>query len=242
MMNLLAAFFLGLAGSLHCAAMCGPLVLAVNWARRPDPANPAAPGGAGLLQNIAYHAGRLVTYALLGSVSGLMGAAIVLAGFQRWISIAAGGLVLFGALVWFRGRGAGIAGGIVGFVKTRFGPLLRSRTLGGAALLGGLNGLLPCGLVYMACAAAAAAGGVTGGVATMLAFGLGTAPMLLAMGLAGRAVRWSNPLALRRMVLACVTVVGLLLIVRGLSLGIPYLSPDFSGGHGPACCGRHWLD
>jgi hypothetical protein len=60
--------------------------------------------------------------------------------------------------------------------------------------------------------------------------------MLLSIGLVGKAVRWSNPLRLRRVVLGCVTLVGVLLIVRGLSLGIPYLSPHFSNGEGPACC------
>jgi sulfite exporter TauE/SafE len=125
--------------------------------------------------------------------------------------------------------------------KTRFARLWHNRTLGAAALLGGLNGVLPCGLVYIGCAAAAAAGTVSGGVATMLAFGLGTAPMLLSIGLAGRAFRWSNPPHLRRVVLVCATVAGVLLIVRGLSLGIPYLSPHFPGGQGAGCNCHHAL-
>ncbi|MGA2176904.1 MAG: sulfite exporter TauE/SafE family protein [Verrucomicrobiota bacterium] len=240
-MNLLAAFFLGLAGSLHCAVMCGPLLVAVNAARRQNPAHSAAPCRAGILHNFAYHGGRLVTYSFLGAVSGLVGAAIVFAGFQRWLSIGAGCLILLASLTSFRAQWGGLAGKVVSAAKTRFGRLLRNRTLGAAILLGGLNGMLPCGLVYIACAAAAAAGSVTGGVATMLAFGLGTAPMLLSIGLAGRAVRWTNPLRLRRVVLVCATVAGVLLIVRGLSLGIPYLSPHFSDGHAPACDCHHTL-
>lgn len=129
----------------------------------------------------------------------------------------------------------GLAGKVVLAAKTRFGPLLRNRALGATVLLGGLNGLLPCGLVYIACAAAAASGGVRGGVAVMLAFGLGTAPMLLAIGLAGKAFGRGHPLLLRRVVLGCVTAAGVLLIVRGLALGIPYLSPHFTNGQGPAC-------
>lgn len=88
-MNLVAAFFLGLAGSLHCAAMCGPLLLAVNAAGGQKPG--------GILYNFTCHTGRLVTYSLLGAVSGLIGAAIVFAGLQRWLSIAAGSLILLGA-------------------------------------------------------------------------------------------------------------------------------------------------
>ncbi len=230
-MNLVAAFFLGLAGSLHCAAMCGPLLLAVNAAGGQKPG--------GILYNFTCHTGRLVTYSLLGAVSGLIGAAIVFAGLQRWLSIAAGSLILLGALGSLRARWSGIPGKVVSAVKTRFGRSLGNRTLGSAALLGGLNGLLPCGLVYIACAAAAASGGVSAGIATMLAFGLGTAPTLLTIGLAGKLVRWGNPLRLRRVVLAGVTLAGVLLIVRGLSLGIPYLSPHFTDGAGPACNCHH---
>lgn len=228
-MNLVAAFFLGLAGSLHCAAMCGPLLLAVNVARGKNSGN-------GVLHNFAYHGGRIATYGLLGAASGLIGAAIVFAGLQRWISIAAGSLILLALLTSYRMQWGGIPGKLVAAAKTRFGRLLRNQTLGAAAMLGCLNGLLPCGLVYVACAAAATAGSVGGGIVTMLVFGLGTAPMLLTIGLGGKMFRWGNPLGLRRIVLICATTAGVLLIVRGLGLGIPYLSPHYSAGQGPACC------
>lgn len=235
-MNLLAAFILGLAGSLHCAAMCGPLILAVHAARRQHDACPATgfvPGD--ILYHFAYHGGRLLAYCLLGVISGLIGAALVFAGFQRWLSITAGSLVLLAALGSLRARWGGLAGKVVALAKTKFGLLLRDRTLGAAVLLGGLNGLLPCGLVYIACAAAATAGSIAGGAATMLAFGLGTAPMMFSVGLAGKVIRWSRPLGLRRVVVVCATVAGVLLIVRGLALGIPYLSPQFVDGQGPTC-------
>ncbi len=235
-MNFLAAFLLGLAGSLHCAVMCGPLVLAVNAARRHhSPVSPAPLVPAACLHNFAYHAGRLVTYSLLGAISGLIGAAIVFAGFQRWISIAAGSLILLASLTSFRAQWGGWTGKMVLTIKSKFGPLLRHRGLGASVLLGGLNGLLPCGLVYIACATAAAAGTVAASIATMLAFGLGTAPMLLSLGLAGKVISWGHPLGLRRIVSVCATLVGVLLIVRGLSLGLPYLSPKFLDGQGPTC-------
>ena len=241
-MNLLAAFLLGLAGSLHCAAMCGPLVLAIAAARRQDPAQPATRICRGdLIHHFAYHGGRLVTYGLLGAVSGLIGAALVFAGFQRWISIAAGCLILLASLTSFRPRWGGIGGKVVSAAKTKFGRLARHRGFGAAALLGGLNGFLPCGLVYVACAAAATAGSVRASVASMLAFGVGTAPMMLSIGLAGKALLRGNPLRLQRVVLVCAAAVGVLLIVRGLSLGIPYLSPNLFDGQGPAGCCRRAL-
>jgi sulfite exporter TauE/SafE len=228
-MNLIAAFLLGLAGSLHCALMCGPLVLAIASARQHNQ------GLSGVLHNSAYHTGRILTYCGLGAVSGLIGAAFIFAGFQRWLSITAGALVLLGTISAIRAKWTGPSGKWVLALKSRFGRLLGNRSVGATVLLGGLNGLLPCGLVYVACASAAAGGGLTSGVATMLAFGLGTAPMLLSIGLAGRLVRFSNPLRLRKVILSCAAAAGILLIVRGLSLGIPYLSPHYIDGQGPVC-------
>ena len=76
-MDLEIAFLLGLLGSLHCAAMCGPLLLAL----------PAAPGGAGqfIAGRVIYQLGRLVTYGLLGMAAGFVGQSIFFAGLQRWL-------------------------------------------------------------------------------------------------------------------------------------------------------------
>jgi len=96
-----------------------------------------------------------------------------------------------------------------------------------------LNGFLPCGLVYVACAAAVPLGSIFAGLTYMIAFGLGTIPVMLAIGVAGR------NLALRfryqKLVPVALAVVAMLLIVRGLSLGIPYLSPDLSGQSSHRC-------
>ena len=216
--------------------MCGPLIIAVNAARRQQGGSASMPSVSGYaFHNLAYHSGRILTYTVLGAISGFIGAAIALAGFQRWISVAAGGLVLLGCLTPLGLRGRGLAGRVVSMVKSKFSLLLRDRKLGATALLGGLNGLLPCGLVYIACAAAATSGGVGAGVTTMLAFGLGTIPIMMAVCVAGKVIRWNHPLAMQRVVLVCATLAGLLLIVRGLSLGIPYLSPQFQDGLGPTC-------
>jgi len=223
--NLCAAFLLGLAGSLHCAVMCGPLVLALAAARR-GCGNPA-------LNTLIYHGGRILLYVALGAVSGLAGAALAFAGLQRWISIAAGLTILLTIFVPAE-RLFGVSPALISLVKSRFSKLLRSPRLAAVALLGALNGLLPCGLVYVACAVAAASGGVAQGALTMLAFGLGSSPMLLSIAFAGRKISPSNPLRLRRVVLACSIAAGILLTMRGLSLGIPYLSPDLSHGR-PEC-------
>jgi sulfite exporter TauE/SafE len=221
------ALVLGLAGSLHCAGMCGPLALAL-----PQAGN-TAPGF--VLGRIAYNLGRIVTYCLLGVVFGLVGWTLLLAGIQRWMCIALG-LALLLSLVASRKlvRWNPITA-IVGRLKTGMSGLLRRRSYASLAALGLLNGLLPCGLVYAACAGAAATGGVLAGAQYMAVFGAGTVPMMLALSLSGRLVPISLRLKLRKAIPVCLGLVGALLILRGMSLGIPYLSPDMSAGS-VSCC------
>ena len=111
-------------------------------------------------------------------------------------------------------------------LKSRMSVLLRRRSFAALAVLGLLNGLLPCGLVYVACAGAAATGGTLAGASYMTAFGVGTVPMMLAISLSGKLVPTSLRLKLVKTIPVCVFLLGTLLILRGMSLGIPYLSPD----------------
>lgn len=215
------ALLLGLAGSLHCAGMCGPLALAL----------PAGGGGRArfLAGRLAYNGGRLVTYGALGAVLGLAGRSLALAGVQRGVSVAAGLLLIAGVWLLPRAGGAGSAFRIVGGLKRALAGLLRRPGLPSLGLLGLLNGLLPCGLVYAAGAASLAAGGAGAGALYMVVFGLGTVPMMLALGLGGRALPVTWRLRLTAAVPAVVCVVGGLLVLRGLALGIPWLSPAASG-------------
>jgi sulfite exporter TauE/SafE len=221
------ALILGLVGSLHCAGMCGPLALALPQAGSTTPAY--------VLGRIAYNLGRIVTYCLLGVVFGLAGWTFLLAGVQSWVSIALGIALLLGLfasrklVVWRP------VTSLVDRLKSRMSGLLRRRSFASLAVLGLLNGLLPCGLVYVACAGAAAAGGVLAGAQYMAVFGAGTVPMMLAISLSGRLVPHSLRLSLRRAIPVCVFLLATLLILRGMSLGIPYLSPDMSSG-APSCC------
>jgi uncharacterized protein len=221
------ALILGLVGSLHCAGMCGPLALALPPAGRTTPAY--------VLGRVAYNLGRIVTYCLMGVVFGLAGWTFLLAGVQRWVSIALGMALLLGL---FASRKLALwrpVTALVDRLKVRMSVLLRRRSFSSLAVLGLLNGLLPCGLVYVACAGAAASGGVLAGAQYMALFGAGTVPMMLAIGLSGRLVPQSLRLGLRRAIPVCVFLLATLLILRGMSLGIPYVSPDLSQG-APSCC------
>jgi len=226
MIDLWTAFILGLVGSLHCAGMCGPLALAV-----PVTGSSTA---SFLADRIAGNMGRLVTYCALGLVFGLAGRTLLLAGVQRWVSIALGLLLLAGL---FSSRKLGLWRPVTGLVerlKSGMSVLLQRRSLPSLALLGLLNGLLPCGLVYVACAGATATGGLLAGVQYMLCFGAGTVPMMLAIGLSGKLIPFPVRWKLRKAIPVSVFLLAALLILRGMSLGIPYVSPDLSGG--ADCC------
>jgi len=226
-MDFWTAFILGLVGSLHCAGMCGPLALALPSTGSGLPGFVAG--------RAAYNLGRILTYCVLGLIFGLVGRTLVLAGIQRWLSIGLGIVLLAGLL----GSGRlGLSQPVVGIVKRlkdRMRILLSRRSVRALTLLGLLNGLLPCGLVYVACAGAANTGDVLAATAYMAAFGVGTIPLMLAIGLSGKLIPWSLRLQLRKAIPVSVFLLACLLILRGLSLGIPYVSPDLSAG-GAACC------
>ncbi|MBI3880533.1 MAG: sulfite exporter TauE/SafE family protein [Verrucomicrobia bacterium] len=220
-MELWTAFLLGLVGSAHCAGMCGPLALAL-----PPTGRSRATFVAGRL---AYNLGRVITYSALGVVFGLIGQSLALAGLQRWVSVAAGAAILLSLLASSRFALGVPAINAVDWLKSGLGKLLQRRSLASVFALGLLNGLLPCGLVYVAAAAATASGDFLLGLESMAAFGLGTVPMMLAFGLMGPKLQFTLRFRLQHLVPASVAVVGMLLVLRGLALGIPYLSPPTGG-------------
>jgi hypothetical protein len=226
-MILFTAILLGAVGSLHCAGMCGPLALALPVT--------GSSRATFVLGRVAYNLGRVVTYCLLGAAFGLVGQTLAFAGFQRWVSLAAGAAILLGLLVSSRFTVSVPVASTVAWVKSGLCALLRRRSLTSVFSLGVLNGLLPCGLVYAACAGAVATGSLLTGVKYMAAFGFGTVPMMLGIGLAGHKLQLALRFRLQRLIPACVALVAVLLILRGLSLGIPYLSPDLASSDAAAC-------
>jgi uncharacterized protein len=226
-MSLWTAFILGLVGSLHCAGMCGPLALALPACASSTPGFVAG--------RLAYNLGRMMTYGFLGLIFGLVGRSLLVAGVQRWASISLGLFLLLGLfssrkLAFWRPVTV-----LVERLKFRMAALIRRRSFSSLALLGLLNGLLPCGLVYVACAGATTTGAGLSGVEYMAAFGLGTVPMMLSISLVGRLMPIGLRLQLRKAIPVSVFLLASLLILRGLSLGIPYLSPDLTAAH-PVCC------
>jgi len=220
-MEFISGFIIGIVGSLHCAGMCGPLALAL-----PVPQGGRAQFVAGRL---LYNAGRVVTYALLGAVAGLVGRRLFMAGAQQTVSIVLGVVLLVVALapaVLKRLRiGSTLLARISDPVQRMIGALLQRSSLLALFLLGLVNGVLPCGLVYMALAAAITTGGVLQGVLFMTGFGAGTVPMMFLIALAGKQIQGGLRKRLTALMPVFTAVIAVLIILRGMNLGIPYVSP-----------------
>ena len=220
-LNFYTALTIGLVGSLHCIGMCGPIAIALplgrkSWWHR-------------TLGGLTYNLGRILTYGLLGAVFGLLGQGIEMAGLQRWASILIGAAmilsVLFPAL--FKGKIKieqflfGYAGKMIG----KFRKLFAIQSFPSLFLIGLLNGLLPCGLVYVAVAGALNTNSIPGGIVFMLLFGLGTLPVMLAIPLIGNLIGSGFRKKYQYLLSVLVVVLGILFVLRGLALGIPYVSP-----------------
>lgn len=218
MTEIVAGFTLGIAGSVHCAAMCGPLVVALRPVR--------TPGRVAL-----YHAARVTVYAVAGLIAGVIGHASQMVGIGRVLSIAAGVWLLMLAA---RRVGLSIAlpsNNRVSSSITHALITLRRRTgdrpVAGAITAGALNALLPCGLLYAALTAAIGFGAATSAVSFMLSFGLGTVPALAAISALARIVPQAARSRLRFVTPLALALVGALLIARGTI--IPHAHDDRPG-------------
>lgn len=218
---LIAALFLGIISSLHCIGMCGPIALLLpvdrtNTSRK-------------VLQILLYHLGRLTAYGVLGFVFGLLGRGFYLAGMQQQLSIVVGILMIAIALipekVFARYNFSQPVYRAIAAVKSHLGQQFKRKSPDALFTIGLLNGFLPCGMVYAALFGALAMPRLTESVGYMLLYGLGTIPL---MSLVVYAQSWITvPVRQRLQQLIPVVAVGIgvLFIVRGMGLGIPYLSP-----------------
>ena len=215
------AFTMGLIGSLHCIGMCGPLALSipVQHKRRSER----------LLSAFLYNAGRVTTYAVAGLLFGFAGKAVAFTGVQNGLSLWMGILILVYVLIpkHYAGNTA-VSKHLNGFfllLRTRLGHLFNSKASSTLYVIGLLNGLLPCGMVYLALVSAAATGTPLKGALFMAIFGAATVPALFTIMLAGNWMGQGLRLRLRRAVPALLVFMSALLILRGLHLGVPFLSP-----------------
>jgi sulfite exporter TauE/SafE len=221
-MLLYTAFILGFAGSFHCIGMCGPIALAL-----PIKKSHSRIGGI-----LTYNLGRIVTYAILGSLTGLIGRGFILAGIQQKISVGIGLLILLSLVLpkiqMHYLRPDTILFRFVAFLKKCFSNLFKSKSYGALFSIGLLNGLLPCGFVYLAMAAAILNTSILNSVLFMGLFGLGTVPMMLSISWLPNFMNDKARNNMLRTMPFITLLLAILFIVRGLNLGIPYLSPEYN--------------
>lgn len=220
---LIMALMLGIGGSFHCLAMCGPLVMRL----------PFSQGKRSIPQTLLYHLGKSTAYGILGILFGYLGKAFILFNWQQALSIVAGVVML--ALTFLPQINKSLSGK---FIFSRQMTTVLQQLLQGAKnrhfmALGFLNGFLPCGLVYTALAGATVTANPWFGFLFMFVFGMGTVPSLSLIAFFNQSMQDSWRTKLRTLSVVFSLVVGLLLIVRGLNLNIPFLSP-YMDMHGNA--------
>ena len=211
---------MGLLGSFHCVGMCGPIALSLPLK---DNSDRGKFSGA-----LFYNSGRIVTYSVFGFIFGLVGKSFALFGYQQWLSIFLGVLIIFFIIMPKRFSSFRTQNFVLIFfqrLRSSIARLFLKKNSSSLFSIGLLNGLLPCGLVYMAAAVAVATGDVVNSITFMAFFGLGTLPMMWSIAYFGNYVSVSLRQKIRRAYPYMMTLMACLLILRGMGLGIPYVSP-----------------
>jgi sulfite exporter TauE/SafE len=211
------ALLLGLTSSLHCLGMCGPLVMAVN----------RIGGKTSLKDTFLYHSGRIIVYAVLGLIVGIVGSGLQFIGIQRWVTLVSGAVMI---LIYFIPR-------ILGKLERNnwwqqnlrsWYPKIKQYPGPTQFFFGMINGLLPCGMVYMALLGAIIQPRPELSAVYMMIFGAGTLPALVLLTRLSGIRDIQRKVFFRFFTKTAVLIVGCLFVLRGLSLGIPYLSPEIT--------------
>ncbi len=226
-------FFMGLIGSVHCIGMCGPLVMALPITHQTN---------FNKCQSIfLYHAGKITSYALLGILLGLFGSQLPLYGVQENFSMVMGSIMLLYVIYVFVIKAKRVPQFLrviifYKFINKKMGVLFKSKNRTVFYLIGILNGLLPCGMIYVALTSAIATQNIMQGGLIMAFFGLGTMPALIMVAVGGQYFGIVFRSKIQSLLPIIIFSMGLLLILRGMSLGIPYLSPNLGIGVDKVSC------
>ncbi len=219
---LIAAIILGFTTSFHCIGMCGPIALSLGLSKKQATNY--------YLQNILYQLGRVFTYTIMGLLLGLLGKSFQLIGFQSYLSIFSGIVLMTMAFFSFGGKDFASKikpiSKILLKIKMKLGKYLQKTDVVSRFTTGVLNGFLPCGMVYAALTAALAANGVVQSALFMMFFGLGTIPFMFAIVLLGDVINLSFRNRVMKIVPIFIFLMGFFFVLRGLNLDIPMLSPS----------------
>lgn len=229
---IISGFSLGVLSSLHCIGMCGPIALSL-------PVHQFSTFKKYLLL-LLYNFGRAITYSLFGLLLGSMSSVFAFTKYQQVLSVTAGIIMLLIVVFHFALQKKlpqlTFLNSGLNKLKHTFSALIVRRTWYSMPVIGILNGLLPCGMVYIASAAAVASGSYFNGALFMFAFGLGTIPLMFGISLFGQMISLNFKNLVRRAMPAMLMIFSLLIIARGLNLGIPYISPKTNVLSGSPSC------
>ena len=211
------AFIMGFAGSLHCAGMCSPLAMAVSGL------HPRS-----MLRKLVYNAGRILIYGLLGLIVGAAGTALPFTDFQNLFSVFLGIMLLLAAtpglpvvripgLTYLFGR-------LSVSLKTLFASFLKQKNYLSVFVLGSLNGLLPCGLSFLALSFCLTLKSSSESFVYMILFGAGTLPVMLGMTTIFHFIVKTYQISFRKLTLTMLFFSGILLIGRVFFFQIDHLS------------------
>ncbi len=211
-----SALVIGFLGSFHCFGMCGPIALAI-----PIPAEKRVFG------SVLYNIGRGLTYVLIGLAFGSIGMSFEVLGFNKYLSIFLGAIILLSILIpqlnkrlltnysnsnWMK------------WVKSKMAHFFKQRTYSSTFFVGMLNGLIPCGLIYVAVAGSMATANIWDGALYMILFSVGTMPAMFAAFMLPFFKKLQK-LKLQRLIPALMIGIGLLFIYRGIAFEIPQIDP-----------------
>lgn len=216
-----SAFILGLLGSFHCIGMCGPIAMVLPVQNeKPFPR---------LLKIFLYHFGRILAYGTIGLAFGLLGKGLFLSGFQQRLSILIGIImilyILIPATMFSKFKITPPLYSFIGKLKSGLGKRLKNKSYVSLFTIGFFNGYLPCGMVYMALVGAIAMASPQDGFLYMMIYGLGTIPLMTFVIYFKTlfSVKFRNKI--QKAIPSFVILIGILFILRGLGMGIPYISP-----------------
>ncbi|MBP1841566.1 sulfite exporter TauE/SafE family protein [Formosa algae] len=217
----ISAFIFGLLGSFHCVGMCGPIAFMLPV----DRSNTFKK----VSQIFTYHFGRLLAYSIIGLVFGFLGKGLYVFGLQQKLSIIIGVLLIVIVLLPYntfsKYNFSKPIFKVISKVKKGMGVALQKKTADTFLTIGFLNGFLPCGLVYMAVLSSIATAHPLQGALYMFLFGLGTIPLMTTAIYFGNMLSALAKKRIQKMIPVFVIIIGVLFIIRGLGLGIPYMSP-----------------
>lgn len=220
-MEILSGFIIGFLGSLHCIGMCGPIVLALPSGSLRD--------SKFIFGKVMYNLGRIITYSILGLLFGIIGKGFALWGLQRWVSIVLGAAILIYIFLPAKFKKSFLNISVFAFatnaLKNIFSRVIKKKSPSSHLLIGLLNGLLPCGFVYVGIFASLALGDALQGMLFMAMFGLGTTPAMITASFAANFISINVRQKINRLIPVFACILAVIFIFRGLNLGIPYLSP-----------------